>query len=192
MRWIVLSEPYSLSSRIDAKQQERRSARSARRRMFSHFYLRQMQAEELYESLLVATEADKTHGSYEEQEKTKADWLQQFTIAFGTDEGDEATTFNGTIPQALMMMNGELVQKATSTEQGQLPARGRRQPQAEHGDKINYLFHAGARPQGRTTAKCGIATSCWSARKGDVVEAPARYVVGGAEQQRVHFESLTK
>ena len=28
-------------------------------------------------------------------------------IAFGTDEGDETTTFNGTIPQALMMMNGD-------------------------------------------------------------------------------------
>ena len=39
-------------------------------------------------------------------------------IAFGTDENDEATTFNGTIPQALMMMNGELVTKATSAERG--------------------------------------------------------------------------
>ena len=39
-------------------------------------------------------------------------------IAFGTDENDEATTFNGTIPQALMMMNGELVDKATSAERG--------------------------------------------------------------------------
>ena len=28
--------------------------------MFSHFYLRQMEAEQLYESLLVATAADKT------------------------------------------------------------------------------------------------------------------------------------
>ena len=40
--------------------------------MFSHFYLRQMQAEELYESLLVATEAHKTRGSYEEQEAHQA------------------------------------------------------------------------------------------------------------------------
>ncbi|GIS57865.1 MAG: hypothetical protein CM1200mP2_00900 [Planctomycetaceae bacterium] len=37
-------------------------------------------------------------------------------IAFGTDENDEATTFNGTIPPALMMMNGDLVDKATSAE----------------------------------------------------------------------------
>ena len=39
--------------------------------MFSHFYLRQMRAEELYESLLVATDADKAHGSLEEQEQAE-------------------------------------------------------------------------------------------------------------------------
>jgi len=39
-------------------------------------------------------------------------------IAFGTDEGDETTTFNGTIPQALMMMNGELVGNAVSADKG--------------------------------------------------------------------------
>ena len=44
--------------------------------------------------------------------------MQQFVIAFGTDENDESTTFNGTIPQALMMMNGELVQNAISPSKG--------------------------------------------------------------------------
>ena len=34
--------------------------RSGRRPMFSRFYLRQMEAEQLYESLLVATAADST------------------------------------------------------------------------------------------------------------------------------------
>jgi hypothetical protein len=73
-----------------------------------------MGAEELYESLLVATVLDSNKRGYDEKfEKTKTDWLQQFTIAFGTDEGDEATTFNGTIPQALMMFNGDLVKNAT-------------------------------------------------------------------------------
>ena len=44
--------------------------------------------------------------------------MQQFIIAFGTDENEETTTFNGTIPQVLMMMNGELVNKAASGEKG--------------------------------------------------------------------------
>ena len=30
-------------------------------------------------------------------------WLSQFVTAFGTDEGDSSTTFNGTIPQILML-----------------------------------------------------------------------------------------
>ena len=46
--------------------------------------------------------------------------MQQFVQAFGTDENDEATTFDGTIPQALMMMNGELIQSALSDAKGTL------------------------------------------------------------------------
>jgi hypothetical protein len=77
-----------------------------------------MSAEQLYESLIVATRAEKTRGSFEEQEKTKTEWLAQFITAFGNDEAGEATTFNGTIPQALMMMNGDLIKKATDNSQG--------------------------------------------------------------------------
>ncbi len=83
--------------------------------MFSHFYLRQMQPEELYESLLVATAFDQTLRTAEEQDQTRNQWLRQFTIAFGTDDGDDTTTFNGTIPQTLMMFNSDLIRKATST-----------------------------------------------------------------------------
>jgi hypothetical protein len=119
MRWIVLSEPYSLSSVYGNRYKNVKDDPSiGEKPLFSHFYLRQMEAEQLYQSLLVATEADKTQGSYEEQEKVKSEWLAQFAIAFGTDEGDEATTFNGTVPQVLMMMNGELVDRAVNNEPG--------------------------------------------------------------------------
>ena len=117
IRWITLSEPYSLSSRFNPKN-EKDDPALGEKPAFSHFYLRQMSAEQLYESLIVATGADKTRGSYEDQERTKSMWLQQFAVAFGTDENDEATTFNGTIPQTLMMMNGELIIKATSGDPG--------------------------------------------------------------------------
>jgi len=134
--------------------------------LFSHFYIRQMQAEQLYESLLVATEAHKTRGSYEDQEKTKRDWLRQFTLAFGTDEGDDATTFNGTIPQALMMFNGELVKQATSTEKGTFlyeMATGNLKP----GDRINYLYLA-ALARKATNNEMGIANRLLVARGGNV------------------------
>jgi len=100
-----------------------------------------MTAEQLYESLLVATQAHKARGSYEEQEKLKADWMQQFVVAFGTDEGDETTTFNGTIPQALMLMNGDLIKKAINSETGGFLhkiAISNMKP----AEKIQYLFEA--------------------------------------------------
>ena len=117
--WITLSKPYQLSSRSN-NSNATDDPLLGRTPRFSHFYLRQMQAEQLYESLLSATRAGESRGNYEEQERIKSRWLQQFNSAFGTDEGQESTTFNGTIPQVLMMFNGEMVRQAISSTQGSL------------------------------------------------------------------------
>jgi hypothetical protein len=140
MRWITLSEAYSLSSKVTATNKSDDPLLGETPK-FSHFYLRQMTAEQLYESLLVATQAHKSRGSYEEQEKLKADWLKQFIVAFGTDEGDEGTTFNGTIPQALMLMNGELMKKALTSDKGGF-LHTITVSNMKPADKINYLFEA--------------------------------------------------
>jgi hypothetical protein len=168
IRWITLSEAYSLSSKITAgnKADDPLLGETPK---FTHFYLRQMSAEQLYESLLVATQAHKTRGSYEDQEKIKAEWMRQFVIAFGTDEGDEATTFNGTIPQALMMFNGDLIKQATSIEKGSflstIAASNLRPAQ-----KIEYLFQA-AVARNPNSAELDIANKLLVARKGDSAAA---------------------
>jgi hypothetical protein len=90
----------------------------------------------------VATRAAETGGSYEQQERSKSQWLSQFVMAFGTDDGGEATTFNGTIPQALMMFNGELIQNATDAKNGSFLwslVNSNLKPQQQ----IEYLFLAG-------------------------------------------------
>jgi len=165
IKWIVLSEPYSLSSRMTSGNQSDAPLKGEPPK-FSRFYLRQMRAEELYESLLVATEAHKSRGSYQEQEKAKREWLRQFVVAFGTDEGDETTTFNGSIPQALMMMNGDLVKEAIKTEKGTFlhkVANGNMPAKA----KINYLFMAAlGRPA--NAAEMGVANQLYRARGGDM------------------------
>ncbi len=117
MSWIVLSKPYGLSSRQNKSNVEDDPLLGESPK-FSHFYLRQMRAEQLYESLIVATRGAQQNQSYEEQERIKNNWLQQFTTAFGTDEGGESTSFNGTIPQVLMMFNGDMMKAATSTAEG--------------------------------------------------------------------------
>lgn len=116
IRWVTLSKPYSLSSKA-SKGNQRDDPSLGEKPKFTHFYLRQMRAEELYESLLTATEADQAGGG-EDAAKRKDQWLSQFIIAFGTDEGDDSTTFNGSIPQILMMFNGDLIKQATGVGKG--------------------------------------------------------------------------
>ncbi len=166
--WITLSEPYSLSSKVlpGNKADDPLLGETPK---FTHFYLRQMRAEELYESLLVATEAHKTRGTYEEQERLKADWLGQFTLAFGTDEGDESTTFNGTIPQVLMMMNGDLIKNATGTQQGSFlhkVATSNLKP----AQKIEYIFQS-TLARNPTQREVDAANTIVGWRKGDAAAA---------------------
>jgi hypothetical protein len=165
VRWIVLSRPYALSSRTAAGN-AKDDPMLGEKPKFSHFYLRQMQAEQLYESLLTATQADKTQRG-EEAAKKKDEWMSQFVIAFGTDEGDDATTFNGSIPQVLMMFNGELIKQATSTGKGgflDVVATSGGSPKAKI--ETLYLAALARKPSAKEVA---TANAILGARKGDVV-----------------------
>ncbi len=118
IRWICDSEAYQLTSRTTNKNAKDDPA-MGHAPLFSRVYPKAMEAEQLYDSLLMATDADHAvHADWSARQKQRDEWLQQFIIAFGTDENDEASTFNGTIPQALLMMNGQLIEKATSGESG--------------------------------------------------------------------------
>ncbi len=139
--WIVLSKPYSLSSRI-GRGNKSDNPLLGETPKFSRFYLRQMRAEELYESLLAANQGKSSSGDYQQQERLKNRWLQQFSVAFGTDEGDETTTFNGTIPQVLMMFNGELIRNATGGTKGSM-VRQLASSNLSYARQIEHLYKAG-------------------------------------------------
>jgi hypothetical protein len=166
-RWIVLSKPYALSSKTTPANKGDDPSLGERPK-FTHFYLRQMQAEQLYESLLTATEADQTRLG-EDAAKQKDEWLSQFIIAFGTDEGDDSTTFNGSIPQVLMMFNGELINQATSVGKG-----GFLDKVATSGlpptQKIDALYLA-ALARAPSAKERQVATALLGARQGDVAAA---------------------
>ncbi len=114
--WIVLSRPYALSSRgRGAAGQDGPDLGQPPK--FSRFYVRQLRPEEVYESLRIAR-----HGHYESSEtqqarRAKDKWLRQFTRDLANDEGEESTTFDGTIPQTLSMFNGPLIKQATQPGQ---------------------------------------------------------------------------
>jgi len=169
IRWIVLSEPYSLSSKIIPGNRTD-DPMLGEKPQFSHFYLRQMSAEELYESLLTATSADKTRGNSEEQEKAKQEWLKQFVINFGTDDGGETTTFNGTIPQTLMMFNGSLMKGATAAEQGSVLDLVANNSRYSPSQKIDYLYLAGLSRK-PNSKELELANALLVARRGSTVGA---------------------
>ena len=62
----------------------------------------QLQADVAGAALRLAAHRDMAHragGGCQSDQKRDA-WLRQFLFAFGNDEGEEATSFQGTIPQA--------------------------------------------------------------------------------------------
>jgi len=141
IRWIVSSEAYSLSSQYGEKNRIDDPA-SGEVPLFSHLYLKSMQAEQMYDSLIVASNAHKSgQGGWSAQEAQRRRWMQQFVVAFENDENDESSTFNGTIPQALMMMNSELMEKACSVDRGSFLFETMSSPGAE-AQKIQDLYLA--------------------------------------------------
>lgn len=117
IRWICNSEAYNLTSKYNPKNLNDNPS-AGETPLFSHMYVKSMTGEQLYDSLIIATNAHKAGNSWEDAERDRQRWMQQFVTAFGTDENDETTSFDGTIPQALMMMNGELIQRALNGKKG--------------------------------------------------------------------------
>ncbi len=109
-RWITNSRAYQLSS-VKAKASDKEDG------LFSQMQLKPMSPEQLFDSLLTATSAHRA-GSSDDGNRRRDAWLRQFIFTFANDEADETTSFQGTIPQALMMMNGELMQEALSGKPG--------------------------------------------------------------------------
>lgn len=132
IRWICNTEAYNLGSRFN-KDNEFDNPSAGEVPLFSHMYLKTMNAEQLYDSLLVATNAHQSGaGNYAQAEQQRERWLRDFLTIFGGNEEDEPTMFSGSIPQALLMMNGPLVEKAISAEKG------------------GYLYNVLANPQFRS------------------------------------------
>ncbi|MEO1616878.1 MAG: DUF1549 domain-containing protein [Planctomycetota bacterium] len=164
--WITLSRPYSLAPELTSKN-DLDDPSIGETPKFSRFYLRQMSAEQLYQSL-VAASGGASQGTYEQQESKRREWLRQFVVAFGTDEGDEATTFDGSIPQALMLFNGELTRNATSTKTGSFLDRVMQSGKSTR-ERLTRVYMAGLarRP---TSREVRIASELYRAREGKEIE----------------------
>jgi len=148
VRWIMNSDAYGLTS-ASIKENEKDET------LFTHMNLKPMTPEQLFDSLLVATAAHKAGGG-EDNSRRRDVWMGQFLFAFANDEGEEALNFQGTIPQALMMMNGELMEKAVGGRSGSFLAdlleRGRLQAKGSvDAFVVNQIYLAAlSRPPSRS------------------------------------------
>jgi hypothetical protein len=105
IRWICNSNAYQLSCVGN-----RTNDKPEHEALFSRMILKSMSPEQLFESLMVATNAEAAE-SKEEKNKLREQWMNRLITNFGDDEGNEVN-FNGTVVQALLMMNGEDINTA--------------------------------------------------------------------------------
>ncbi len=140
MKWLVLSDAFGRSSRITANNlADAPDAGSVP--LFSHYYTRQLQAEEVYNSLLIAADLRKKSGNQKELETARVDWLAQFNRPMGTDDSEEESHFNGSVRQSLIMMNGDLMKSAVSSADGTF-LKSLQQSNLKLEEKVEHLFLA--------------------------------------------------
>lgn len=117
-RWICSTDAYQRTSALRSENRSDEPASGAPP-TFSHVYLKPMTAEELYDSLLMATQAKSSaRTDWNDAGRRRQDWVRQFVINYGTDENDEATVPAGSVSQALVMMNDSIVRSALAVEPG--------------------------------------------------------------------------
>jgi hypothetical protein len=100
LEWICTSDVYQLSHVSPKGLTDPKYAP-----YFAYMPLKAMSPEVLFDSLALATRVE-TRLSETEYRRIKGQWTRQLVRNFGDDEGNELS-FNGTVVQALLMMNGK-------------------------------------------------------------------------------------
>ena len=118
---------------------------------YSHAYLKPLSAEQFFYSLLQATGYERLQevkmkganrqggedrrGMLRELEQRKRDHLERFLFLLDNGEMEEIEAFNGTVPQALMMINGNMVNDSAT--------------HGERGSFVNYVMEKWRQPADR-------------------------------------------
>jgi hypothetical protein len=130
LEWICASDVYNLShvavkDYVDQKYDP----------YFARMPLKALSPEVLYECLTQATKAEGAATNRQAQRGARENWLDKLVRNFGDDEGNELT-FNGTVVQALLMLNGkelndQVMRKSNSTVE---------QIMKKHGTNFNAII----------------------------------------------------
>lgn len=123
VRWICNSRVYQLSSGFnDLNSNDDPNLGNVP--LFSRAYPRRLSVEQLYRSILIAatqtTWNDLNVGDWQRQRDQR---FSEYIAAFDVGDGSGMTDSDGTVPQALLMMNGSLIETAIATSRGTLMDR---------------------------------------------------------------------
>ncbi|MDE0554832.1 MAG: DUF1549 and DUF1553 domain-containing protein [Candidatus Poribacteria bacterium] len=135
MRTILNSEAYQRTSETNKSNKDDEL-------YYSHAYIKPLSAEQFFYSMLQATgferlqqiqmEGNKRTGGEDREnmlrdiENRKREHLQKFLFLLNNGKMEEIEAFNGTIPQALMMINGSIVNDSAN--------------HADRGSFVNYVL----------------------------------------------------
>ncbi|MCY3741591.1 MAG: DUF1549 and DUF1553 domain-containing protein [Candidatus Poribacteria bacterium] len=144
MRTILNSEAYQRTSQTNKSNKDDEL-------YYSHAYLKPLSAEQFFYSLLQATGYERLQevkmkganrqggedrrGMLRELERRKRDHLERFLFLLDNGEMEEIEAFNGTVPQALMMINGNMVNDSAT--------------HGERGSFVNYVMEKWRQPADR-------------------------------------------
>ncbi len=151
IRWICNSKAYGLSSAAN-----KTNDKPEDEVFFSRMLLKAMTPEQLFESLMTATQA-KVGQNSQAKAKLREEWLDKLIVNFGNDEGEEGS-FNGTVIQALMLMNGQdintaITDKDTGTVANVIRKRSASQKALQEAMKDLYLAALNRPPRADEYAK---------------------------------------
>lgn len=110
IRWIANSHAYHL-----APVGNRTNDKVETEALFSRMPLKSLSPEQMFESLMVATGSAQSE-TKDNRRNLREQWLNKLVSNFGDDEGNEVN-FNGTVVQALLMMNGREINEAISRKE---------------------------------------------------------------------------
>ncbi len=117
LKWLITtvatSLPYQLSSEVPAADRKQGGT------LFTRMTLKPMSPEQLYESILTFSQVDAGLGSGKDADSRRIaqrqNWVRQFVRNFANDEGGESSEFEGTMPQAMMMMHGPMTDQVIAS-----------------------------------------------------------------------------
>ena len=133
LEWICTSDVYSLSH---VANKDYASAKYDP--YFARMPLKAMSPETLFDALAYATQSEAVTSKDPARRRQLRDaWLAKLVRNFGDDEGNEST-FNGTIVQALLMMNGKEINDEVKRKDTGVVAEAMKKNARKQGEQFFY------------------------------------------------------